>query len=196
MVLLSANRDTRSTGGACPEIIDQNAAILGVGANYRPWEWPIYLYLEVGGSYDLIDLNRDKFRESINFGLAGYQEWYWHNTETTHTPKQNQNQYFAELYGNAASYSREDYNVIGDLRLRTGWNMNRDHFGNVQAYLKLHTINDSNNEFYNNLAELGPELLGNLKIFLSNYVSSRCMANISMGHLCQGKELLIIHELN
>lgn len=152
----NVNRDTRSTGGARPEIIDQNAAILGVGANYRPWEWPIYLYLEVGGSYDLIDLNRDKFRESINFGLAGYQEWYWHNTETTHTPKQNQNQYFAELYGNAASYSREDYNVIGDFRLRTGWNMNRDHFGNVQAYLKLHTINDSNNEFYNNLAELGP----------------------------------------
>ncbi|WP_312602878.1 tetratricopeptide repeat protein [Acinetobacter schindleri] len=152
----SINRDTRSTGGARPEIIDQNAAIVGVGTNYRPWEWPVYLYLELGGSYDLIDLNRDKFRESINFGLTGYQEWYWQDSKTGHSPVPQQIQYFAELYGNAASYSREDYNVIGDLRLRTGWNFNRDHLGNIQTYLKLHTINDSNNEFYNNLAELGP----------------------------------------
>lgn len=150
------NRDTQSTGGARPEIIDQNAAIVGVGTNYRPWEWPLYLYLELGGSYDLIDLNRDKFRESINFGLTGYQEWYWHDSETSHSPVTQKTQYFAELYGNVASYSREDYNVIGDLRLRTGWNFNRDHLGNIQTYLKLHTINDSNNEFYNNLAELGP----------------------------------------
>src|SRR5690606_21153803 len=150
------NRDTQSTGGARPEIIDQNAAIVGVGTNYRPWEWPLYLYLELGGSYDLIDLNRDKFRESINFGLTGYQEWYWHDSETSHSPVTQKTQYFAELYGNTASYSREDYNVIGDLRLRTGWNFNRDHLGNIQTYLKLHTINDSNNEFYNNLAELGP----------------------------------------
>lgn len=152
----SINRDTQSTGGARPEIIDQNAAIVGVGTNYRPWEWPLYLYLELGGSYDLIDLNRDKFRESINFGLTSYQEWYWHDSETSHSPVTLKTQYFAELYGNAASYSREDYNVIGDLRLRTGWNFNRDHLGNIQTYLKLHTINDSNNEFYNNLAELGP----------------------------------------
>ena len=152
----SINRDTQSTGGARPEIIDQNAAIVGVGTNYRPWEWPLYLYLELGGSYDLIDLSRDKLRESINFGLTGYQEWYWHDSETSHSPVTQKTQYFAELYGNAASYSREDYNVIGDLRLRTGWNFNRDHLGNIQTYLKLHTINDSNNEFYNNLAELGP----------------------------------------
>ncbi|MEN8391166.1 tetratricopeptide repeat protein [Acinetobacter indicus] len=152
----SINKDTQSTGGARPEIIDQNAVIVGVGTNYRPWEWPLYLYLEIGGSYDLIDLNRDKFRESINFGLTGYQEWYWHDSETSHSPVTQKTQYFAELYGNAASYSREDHNVIGDLRLRTGWNFNRDHLGNIQTYLKLHTINDSNNEFYNNLAELGP----------------------------------------
>lgn len=154
----SINRDTRSTGGARPEIIDQNAAILGVGANYRPWDWPVYLYLEAGGSYDLIDLNRKKIRESINFGLTGYQEWYLLNNQFSHSAVKQKTQYFAEIYGNAAVYSREDYNAIGDLRLRTGWNFNRKNLGNIQAYLKLHTINDSDHEYYNNLAEIGPGL--------------------------------------
>ena len=154
----SINRDTRSTGGSRPEIIDQNAAILGIGVNYRPWEWPVYMYLEAGGSYDLIDLNRKKIRENINLGLTGYQEWYWHKNQLSHSPIKQENQYFAEMYGNAAVYSREDYNAIGDFRLRTGWNFNRENLGNIQAYLKLHTINDSNHEYYNNLAEVGPGL--------------------------------------
>jgi len=152
----SVNRDTRSTGGARPEIIDQNAAIVGLGVNYRPWKWPVYLYLEAGGSYDLIDLNRKKFRESINGGLTGYQEWYWGMDQASHMPAQQSNQYFAELYGNAAAYSREDYNLISDLRLRTGWNFNYNDWGNIQAYVKLHTINDSEQEYYNNIAEIGP----------------------------------------
>ena len=37
------------------------------------------MYLEVGGSYDLIDRNRDKFRESVVGGVTGYQEWYSQN---------------------------------------------------------------------------------------------------------------------
>ena len=152
------NRDTRSKGGARPEIIDQNSAIIGLGVNYRPWEWPIYMYLEAGGSYDLINLNRKKFRESINVGLTGYQEWYWQHNQVSHSPVKQQNQYFVETYGNAAAYSREDYNFITDLRLRNGWNFNRNDIGNIQAYLKLHTINDTNHKYYNNLAEIGPGL--------------------------------------
>ena len=76
--------------------------------------------------------------------------------QTSHMPAQQSNQYFAELYGNAAAYSREDYNLIGDLRLRTGWNFNYNDWGNIQAYVKLHTINDSEQEYYNNIAEIGP----------------------------------------
>lgn len=154
-VFTSINRDTRSTGGARPEIIDQNAAIVGLGVNYRPWELPIYLYLEAGGSYDLIDLNRKKFRENITAGLTGYQEWYWQKNEMNHSPTKGADQYFAEIYGNAAVYSREDYNLIGDLRLRTGWNFNREDLGNIQTYVKLHSINDSKQQYYNNIAEVG-----------------------------------------
>ncbi|PVZ85266.1 hypothetical protein C9426_20420 [Serratia sp. S1B] len=154
---LNVNRDTQSKGGARPEIIDQNAIIAGLGANYQPWlNLPIRVYLEAGGSYDLVDLNRKKFRESVNAGIAGYQEWY--GTQFKHEAPTNQSTWFNEAYGNIASYSREDYNVISDLRLRSGWNYKHNDFGTWQTYVKVHAINDTNHEYYNNLFEIGPGL--------------------------------------
>ncbi|WP_336041976.1 hypothetical protein [Acinetobacter dispersus] len=150
---VNLNRDTKSKGGVRPEIIDENAVTIGIGANYQPWQSiPIRAYLEVGGSYDLIDRNRDKFRESIVGGVTGYQEWYANPTAEQRTVW---NDYFTDLYGNVASYSREDYNVIADLRLRSGFNVYRGEAGTVQAYGKLHTLADSEGENYNNLFEYG-----------------------------------------
>jgi hypothetical protein len=150
---VNLNRDTKSKGGVRPEIIDENAVTVGVGANYQPWQSiPIRAYLEVGGSYDLIDRNRDKFRESVVGGVTGYQEWYANPTIEHRTVW---NDYFTDLYGNVASYSREDYNVIADLRLRSGFNVYRGEAGTVQAYGKLHTLADSKGENYNNLFEYG-----------------------------------------
>ncbi|MCH7297201.1 tetratricopeptide repeat protein [Acinetobacter higginsii] len=150
---VNLNRDTKSKGGVRPEIIDENAVTIGVGANYQPWQSiPIRAYLEVGGSYDLIDRNRDKFRESVVGGVTGYQEWYANPAIEQRTIW---NDYFTDLYGNVASYSREDYNVIADLRLRSGFNVYRGEVGTVQAYGKLHTLADSKGENYNNLFEYG-----------------------------------------
>lgn len=150
---MNLNRDTKSRGGVRPEIIDENAVTVGVGANYQPWlSIPIRAYLELGGSYDLIDRNRDKFRESVVGGLTGYQEWYANPSVENRTVW---NDYFTDLYGNVASYSREDYNVIADLRLRSGFNVYRGETGTVQAYAKLHALADSEGENYNNLFEYG-----------------------------------------
>ncbi|MDF2417397.1 hypothetical protein GWP85_07690 [Acinetobacter beijerinckii] len=150
---LNLNRDTKSKGGVRPEIIDENAVTLGVGANYQPWQSvPVRAYLEVGGSYDLIDRNRDKFRESIVGGVTGYQEWYANPNTDQRTLL---NDYFTDFYGNIATYSREDYNVIADLRLRSGFNIYRGETGIVQAYGKLHALADSKSENYNNLYEYG-----------------------------------------
>ncbi|MEB6668400.1 hypothetical protein MXM33_15425 [Acinetobacter vivianii] len=150
---VNLNRDTKSKGGVRPEIIDENAVTVGVGANYQPWQSiPVRAYLEVGGSYDLIDRNRDKFRESVVGGVTGYQEWYANSAVEQRTIW---NDYFTDLYGNVASYSREDYNVIADLRLRSGFNVYRGEAGTVQAYGKLHTLADSEGENYNNLFEYG-----------------------------------------
>ena len=150
---VNLNRDTKSKGGVRPEIIDENAVTVGVGANYQPWQSiPVRAYLEVGGSYDLIDRNRDKFRESVVGGVTGYQEWYANPAIDQRTLW---NDYFTDLYGNVASYSREDYNIIADLRLRSGFNLYRGEAGTVQAYGKLHTLADSEGENYNNLFEYG-----------------------------------------
>ncbi|MCH7315397.1 hypothetical protein [Acinetobacter sp. ANC 3882] len=150
---VNLNRDTKSKGGVRPEIIDENAVTVGIGANYQPWQSiPVRAYLEVGGSYDLIDRNRDKFRESVVGGVTGYQEWYANPAVEQRTLW---NDYFTDLYGNVASYSREDYNVIADLRLRSGFNVYRGEVGTVQAYGKLHTLADSEGENYNNLFEYG-----------------------------------------
>lgn len=150
---VNLNRDTKSKGGVRPEIIDENAVTVGVGANYQPWQSiPVRAYLEVDGSYDLIDRNRDKFRESVVGGVTGYQEWYANPAVDQRTLW---NDYFTDLYGNVASYSREDYNVIADLRLRSGFNLYRGEAGTVQAYGKLHTLADSEGENYNNLFEYG-----------------------------------------
>ncbi len=144
---VNLNRDTKSKGGVRPEIIDENAVTLGVGANYQPWQSiPVRAYLEVGGSYDLIDRNRDKFRESVVGGVTGYQEWYANPALEQRTIW---NDYFTDLYGNVASYSRENYNIIADLRLRSGFNLYRGEAGTVQAYGKLHTLADSKGENYN-----------------------------------------------
>lgn len=150
---VNLNRDTKSKGGVRPEIIDENAVTVGVGANYQPWQSiPVRAYLEVGGSYDLIDRNRDKFRESVVGGVTGYQEWY---ANPAAEQRSIWNDYFTDLYGNVASYSREDYNVIADLRLRSGFNLYRGETGTVQAYGKLHALADSEGENYNNLFEYG-----------------------------------------
>lgn len=150
---MNLNRDTKSRGGVRPEIIDENAVTVGVGANYQPWlSIPIRAYLELGGSYDLIDRNRDKFRESVVGGVTGYQEWYANPSVENRTVW---NDCFIDLYGNVASYSREDYNVIADLRLRSGFNVYRGETGTVQAYAKLHALADSEGENYNNLFEYG-----------------------------------------
>jgi len=161
---LSLNRDTHSTGlnnSTETKIFDENAAVLGIGANYQPWQKiPIRLYAEVGGSYDLIDRPddndqtkvRSKFRESISAGATGYQEWNAHpDMENRRIWKD----YFTDLYGNVATYSREDYNVIGDFRLRSGLNVYRGEIGTVQVYAKAHELFDTKGEDYNNLIEGG-----------------------------------------
>lgn len=82
----------------------------------------------------------EKISWKCSWRVAGYQEWY-SQSNCNHTLCLDN--YFTDLYGNVATYSREDYNVIGDLRLRTGLNLYKGDNGTVQAYVKLHGLADS-----------------------------------------------------
>ena len=153
----SLNKDTKSKGNSNPAtlhsnalIYDDNAVIAGVGVNYQPWlNLPIRAYAEVGVSYDLIDRDRSKTRESITAGITGYDEWQFSKLgESANAPN-----WYADAYGNIATYSREDYSVLSDLRGRSGLNF-ADH--GVKLYGKVHAINDTAQRYYNNLIEAGP----------------------------------------
>ena len=155
---VSANRDTRSQGSSHQEsfktnaiIYDENAIITGIGVNYKPWQTlPLLAYLEVGASYDLIDRQRDKLRESISAGITGYQEWLF---QPTWCQNLSCSSTYIDGYMNIASYSREDYAVLADVRMRTGLKFRNDH---IHTYAKLHTLHDTVGTYYNNLAEFGP----------------------------------------
>lgn len=153
----SLNRDTKSKGNTNPAtlhsnalIFDDNAAIAGVGVSYQPWlNVPVRTYAEVGVSYDLIDRDRSRTRESVVAGVTGYEEWQHQKlTENASSPN-----WYTDAYGNIATYSREDYSVLSDLRVRSGLNFADQ---GLKFYGKAHAINDTAQRYYNNLIEVGP----------------------------------------
>lgn len=150
------NRDSKSTGGVRPEIVDENALILGAGVNYRfGSDFPVTAYLEVGASQDLIDRNRARNRASLVAGLTSYRQWgdaAPYCGQSVSFPAS----FHADFYGNIAVHSRNGYNVILDLRLRPGLNLVKSASGTGRAYLKLRSSHDSDGEFYNNILEIGP----------------------------------------
>lgn len=155
---VTANRDSQSRGGVRPEIVDENALTLGMGVNYRfGTSLPVTAYLEVGASRDLIERNRAKNRESVVAGLTTFLEW----GDTAAFCGQGcsfPQTFHADFYGNIATYSREDYNFIADLRLRPGLNFLKNEWGVGRAYWKLRSSHDSKGEFFNNVFETGPGL--------------------------------------
>lgn len=159
---LAYTQDTRSSAGAgagrnSTEIVDDNAVILGGGVRYQPIQGlPIFGYAEAGLGQDLIDRGRAPLRDAITVGITGYQEWgdqpqFCRPCSFPMTP-------FGDLYGNLATYSRDQYNTYFQLRGRGGLNLINGPGGTLRGYLKLNTLLDTSGVFYNNLQEIGPGL--------------------------------------
>lgn len=149
------NRDTKSAGGVRPEIIDENSLILGLGINHSfGSSLPITAYTEIGGSYDLIDRGRKKLQEYAVVGAATYKEW-GDTRPACRLGCSFPMTFHADFYGNVAAYSRNDYNVIADLRYRPGINIMKDDLGVTKLYFKLKSVHDTEREFFNNVLDLG-----------------------------------------
>lgn len=150
------NRDTKSSGGERPEIIDENAFIVGVGINHRfGTVLPITTYAEVGASYDLIDRERSKLQNFVVVGAATYREW-GDSRAVCRSGCVYPLSFHADFYGNVAAYSRNDYNIVADLRYRPGFNLVKSPFGITKVYWKFKTVHDTDQEFFNNVFETGP----------------------------------------
>ncbi len=148
-------RDVRSAGGTIPDIFEDNAAIFGVGASVRPFvKIPIFIYLEGGRAYDLIDRNRGRWRRDVRGGVMGYQRWgrgYACNSCLRFPFKP-----VGDFYGDISFFSRYDNNIIGQLRLRQGLRVLEWGNSSVDVYLKGQYFFDRKHEFYNNVLEFGP----------------------------------------
>lgn len=153
---LSAQDDTQSTGGRQPNILNDNAAILGVGADYRPIDsWPVTVYAEAGYGYDLTYRDRSRGRFGYTVGVTGYQAWglpaptCGNQTHWLWKP-------YVDLYGDLEYDSRQDNDLLFQLRPRFGLTVADGPWGSARTYLKANLLAGAKGFYYNNLFEFGP----------------------------------------
>jgi hypothetical protein len=146
--------DRQSLGGRAPAILSDNAAIVAVGTRFHPFaRFPISIYGEAGRAYDLIDRNRDRWRDDFRAGLSYFDRWApsAQCASGWRFPLRRS----SSLYADASVYSRYDRNWIGYLQWREGVRALEQ--GRMQAdlFLYLGGAVDSNDDFFNNVAEGG-----------------------------------------
>jgi Tfp pilus assembly protein PilF len=142
---IRATRDSRTTGGANPQVYDDNALIAGVGVT-RQLKPNLSGYAEAGVGYDLVDMNRPRTRPDLRGGLIYYKGWH----RDAH-PGQNT----GDIYGDIGYYSRY-HNLIGNIRVRDGVNVLARGLSRVNVYLKGEVFADTERLYYNNRLEVGP----------------------------------------
>lgn len=153
---VSAQDDTGSSGGQQPSILNDNALVVGVGADYRPVDaWPVTVYVEGGYGYDLTDRNRARSRFSYDLGITGYQSWGMPPPQCS-----DQTQWlwkpYADVYGNVEYDTRQDRNTFLQFRPRFGLTVADGRWGSARTYVKLNMLADAKGYYYNNLFEYGP----------------------------------------
>jgi len=146
--------DSKSTGGNTPAIWSDNAAILAGGLRYRPFKKiPVSAYAEQGRAYDLLDQNRDRWRDDFRSGLSYFDRWAplancspsWRFPFTRSS----------SLYSDVSFYSRYDHNWIGYLQWREGRRLVEKCRASMDGYLYFGGSMDSNRDYFNNVAEAG-----------------------------------------
>jgi len=148
-------RDTESTGGTAPEIFSDNAVIFSLGLRYQPFlAIPAFIYGEAGRGYDLLDRNRDRWRDDFRSGLTLYHSWGAKPTYsgTWRFPFK----HIGNVYGDLGVYSRYDRNWIGYFRIREGLRVIEKNKAVLDVFAQGWFVGDSNDDFFNNLVEYGP----------------------------------------
>lgn len=150
-------RDTESRGGNAPVIFSDNVGIFSIGVKYIPFQRiPLSLYGEAGRGYDLIRRGRPRWRDDFRAGLLAYETW-------GAPPRCVPDWAFSfRQVGNAyldiGVYSRYDRNWIGYGRMREGVRLVEKGRSALDGYLHVSGSLDANDDFYNNVIEVGPGL--------------------------------------
>lgn len=155
-LFLRRTSDNRSENlGEVSQIYEDNVQITGVGAQITPIKGlPMIGFVEVGEAYDLIYQHRNRWRGDLRGGLMFYREFgpkptYFDNL--TFSTK-----YYNDWYGDITYFSRYNNNVIGLVRTHQGIRLLQYHSTMINAYITGRVIADTQREFFNNIAEIGP----------------------------------------
>lgn len=149
-------QDGRSANlGELSQIYEDNVQITGMGAQFMPVKrWPIIGFIEAGQAYDLIYMNRDRWRGDLRGGFMYYQERgappaYFDQLKIARGV-------YSTYYGDATYFSRYNNNVIGLARTHQGIRLLQYKSSMVNLYATGRILADTRREFFNNFAEVGP----------------------------------------
>lgn len=155
---LRLTRDTRSQTGRLPVIFSDNTAVLSLGVQSRPFGPAAVVYAEAGTAFSLLD-NPQHGRAIPDYrtGISWFKPWGSGLAEAVRETSR-RTALFGEAYSDLAYYSRYGQNVIGYLQIKEGLTLSRKHVLPMQVFAAVNLIKDSQSDFYNNVAELGPGL--------------------------------------
>jgi len=148
--ILALTRDTRSTGGAVPDIFSDNFVLMGLGLRLQPVAG-LTADVQGGAAIDLIDRahrtrGRADFRTVVSYGTGVYAplsvplEMQWSLKP------------LVETYWSLGYYSRYE-NAIGYGQLRVGLRTLNWKYTVLDVYLRGDIAGDTRRVFYNNVAE-------------------------------------------
>ena len=140
--------------GQLSQIYEDNVQITGVGGQITPIPgFPLVGFLEAGTAYDLVYRDRERWRGDFRSGLMYYNEFgarpAYFDQLTLST------KYYSDLYGEATYFTRYR-NVIAGVKTHQGIRLLQYHSSMVSLYATGRAITDTQREFYNNFAEIGP----------------------------------------
>lgn len=149
--MISATRDTRSTGGAIPVIFSDSYALAAGGLRLQPFAGLI-ADVQAGVAVNLIDKEGEKrtkedFRALLFYGTGLYPDLLV--PDHARFPFQP----FVDAYASAGYYSRYK-NTIGYAQARIGVRALEWGYTTLDLYLRGDFGWDAEREFYNNIAEV------------------------------------------
>lgn len=155
-VYMRRTQDNRTQNlGEISQIYEDNVQIMGAGGQFSPLRAiPVIGFVEAGEAYDLVYQNRPRWRGDLRAGAMYYQEWgvrpgYYDTLKVSHN-------YYSDLYGDLTYFSRYNNNVVALLRTHQGIHLLQYQSSLVNLYVTGRVIADTNREFFNNIAEVGP----------------------------------------
>jgi|GEM_PF-139464 len=141
--------------GQIPQIYEDNVEIIGVGLQVTPIpKFPLVGYVEAGEAYDLVYRNRKRWRGDLRGGLMYYNEF---GARPAYFDKfKFSKDYYSELYIDSNYFSRYNNNIISTIRTRQGIRAIQYESTMINFYVTGRVIADTNRDFFNNIAEIGP----------------------------------------